>query len=345
MSKRKKKLTKVKNKDLVKEVERFDKSFISVSNSNIHEKTILKRANKQVDKIIEGLICNLNGVDYERWKELSTSKQYESVNFTDISRLGWNENRRYETKSTIFKCRFLTSCLSMMLDNIKTVQKRSNFKYNHSKFEQKIMKDQEIATTCTSLCEATMKHKIDNYDYLNNILTINDYMNSIYNSHNHAKNKKYLYQMILDTKKGLKSNILQKRFLQEDMALYNIFIITYMLVCGKIHPEKGISFSGLEGTKLDEDLQVLIRELGVLIKQGDNSPMFTAFKSSKPKIATQYNTAYDPDLGRGIIGLSFTKFIINDPDVDIVIDKILYKGKDVNYTNYVQNKKRRKSLL
>ena len=59
------------------------------------------------------------------------------------------------------------------------------------------------------------------------------------------------------------------------------------------------------------------------------SIMFKAFIESRPKIITEYHKEVNENacVKIGVLALEFTKFVMNDKNVDKFITKILRKGK------------------
>ena len=122
------------------------------------------------------------------------------------------------------------------------------------------------------------------------------------------------------------------RFFDDDMSIFNILKISYMLSTGKTNLDCIPGFMYIENATIKHDLIKLIEALGIEVvkarKMTKMTPMFTAFLVSKPLVYTQYNDEINRNfaLKMGFMALAYTKFVLDDQSMNKFIDEMMKKG-------------------
>ena len=150
---------------------------------------------------------------------------------------------------------------------------------------------------------------------------------------NQPKLREYTNGHIINCRSMIAPNPIGRRFGDDDMIIYFILKIAYLLATNNENLKPIPNFKYIENATVEHDLVKLIEELGSLIIENSKpksfSPMFRAFLESRPSIKTQYYKEAKDDyvLRIGILALGYAKFVMNDKHIDKFIDKMLKKGK------------------
>ena len=334
---------KIDEKELLEEVNKFDKEFgIRLKHPDIWSNPERYRevydSNCEVE--IASLICALNGVnlhDYynDDYMESMGPEMFKvNVNdkeFTDLSILDWeDQSTTYWTDSLEFKLRFLTYILSRFLGRMSVTTERkvgTDFICNHSTEEQRIIFSNEIMKDINIFINCLIEG-----EYRNIILKMHSNLSFTKKNLKHKKLCRRLNSMILDTRKNMKHTLFTKSFFDDDICINNLLQISYILVTNDYEGNHGVpKFKKIEGATKNHDLIFLIEKLGKCIIMSDYkySIMFKAFIESRPKIITEYHKEVNENacVKIGVLALEFTKFVMNDKNVDKFITNMLRKGK------------------
>lgn len=333
--------------ELIKAVNSYDKKFgIKLKKKDIWSDPV---SYKEImfaksDIILAAMICAVNGIKYEDYFEtddytgfnygtISKPVSVESPVFTDFSVLDWDSKKTYRTDSLMFRCKFLTLVISQMLARIDKITENEFdkcYNYKHSKDEYQIILTNNILNHLL-LFIRIMIHQENSY--ANIILKINEYLSCSKNKVNHRDLRNLLNNNIIETRESMKKNPFGERFLPDDMCIYNVLKISYMLATNKNNVKVLPEFKYIENATVKHDLIKLIEELGNEIlcatKGKKFNPLFRAFVESRPVVKTQFSKEIknNYELHVGIMALSFTKFVMCDETMNKFIDEMLKKGK------------------
>lgn len=334
---------KIDEKELLEEVNKFDKEFgIRLKHPDIWANPDRYRevyeSNCEVE--IASLICVLNGVnlhDYynDEFMESMGPKMFNvNVNdkeFTDLSFLNWGDTMStYYTDSLEFKLRFLTYILSRFLGRMSNTTERkvgTGYICNHSMEEQRILFSNEIMKDIHIFINCIIEG-----DYQNIILKMHSNLSYTKKNLKHKKLCKRLNSMILDTRKNMKHPLFGKAFFDDDIIINNLLQISYILVTNDYEGNHGVpNFKKIEGATKQHDLILLIEKLGkcIILSKYNYSIMFKAFIEARPKVLTEYYEEVNENscIKIGVLALEFTKFVMNDKNVNKFINNMLKKGK------------------
>lgn len=325
--------------EFTKEVNKFDKKFgIRLKHPEIWSEPDKYRPVFEVkaELNIAALICSLNGVAVEDYyDEQSMVLDGICVNtndkeFCELSILEWEDKKKYEIDSLMFRSRFLTLILANFLGRMNrcTESKVGDMINVHHSYDEYC-----ITMTTDILNDISLFTKlfISQSEYKNIILKIYSDLAYTRKKYKHDQLKKRLYAMVLDTRKNMNRTFFRKKFMDDDLCINNILQIAYILCTGDYNGNKGTpNFRKIEGATKDHDLILLIEKLGkeIVKKCGRKySPMFKAFLDARPRIRTQYVEESDKLIVTvGLYALEFTKLFMNDDSVTWFINDMLKKG-------------------
>lgn len=326
---------------LVNEVNKCDKSFgIRLKHHDYFDEPqqLFDISCSNAEIYIAKIITVLNGISLENY--FCTNEEYgtvsgpigpENIEFTELSSLEWEKNNKYDIKSLMFKCRFLTMYLQFIMHKLDVIAKNRSINgksrfgvYEHSYFYLKnIISDVKKLV----LCMLTS-------DEYSNILLIN-LMHSSYlkkkgkpRKFNHRLNK-----AITELKNGTKSlAFINEEFMSDDLIIYSVLRIAYMLCSNDTDCSVIPEFRFIEGATREHNLSCLIRSLGesILIHQkySKRPVMYRAFNAAEPLIMTDFVDVNDDyHLSIGIRALAYTDFILNDKKLHKFINKMINTGK------------------
>lgn len=295
------------------------------------------------DMLVAAIICVLNGIPIKNYFETDTETGYGTickpignrhVCFTNESCLNWeDESSKYETDSLIFRCRFVTLVLTQFLGRFDTVTDRDiayRYRYKHSIQERRIMISRDIVNYIVRF--TTIMLSLD-VKYQNIILKMHEYTSYTKKNENYNKLRSLLNGHVLNVRRGMQSDIITDRFMSDDLAIYNILKVAYMLATNKTNLDVIPNFKHIEGATVKHDLIKLIEELGAQIIRNCNdkkyTPMFKAFLEARPVIWSQFyaESRQNYAVQIGLVALAYAKFVFNDVVIDDFIDEMMKKGK------------------
>lgn len=325
-------------KSLVNEVNKLDKeSGLKLKKSNVFNEPdkVFEIACMNYEVLLSKLIAVLNGIDVDEYfaedDKFGTVGGPIGINqfeFTELSNLNWLSNEMYDTKSIMFKCRFLTLTLieyKMKLDKMSMLRFKSSGKsfgpYEHSYFYLKTLVEDAERLIATML--------MDN-NYGNILLKMHQNYSYTKNKFCHKKYNKTVYDAITELKDGLNSSILSERFMDDDMAIYSILRISYLVSTNDMNLSNIPGFKYISGATKHDDLIKLISALGAAIltehKYSKRPPLYKAFNDAKPIIMTNYKEVNeDWYVSIGIRSLAYTDFLCNDKRVHKFINAMINK--------------------
>lgn len=334
--------------DLVKAVNECDKQYgIKLKHPDVwcspesYRQVIEARA----DMYIAALMCAINGIPIKNYFTTDDSENeygtickpvgIMNVEFTDESVLNWeNLIKTYNTDSLAFRCRFITLVLSSILGEMgkiteQEVIKRKKF-FKHSRDEQRIIITKEVISDTLRFVQLMLQ---PNESYKNIILKMQEHLSYTKRKPDHRTLRNLINGHIIQLRKGMKKEPLTERFFSDDMAIYSILKISYMLATNKTNVDVLPKFKYIENATVKHNLIKLIEELGAEILYGTDgrkySPMFKAFVQARPSIWSQFYKESEENLSIrvGIIAIEYTKFIMNDHTIDKFINEMKKKGK------------------
>jgi hypothetical protein len=326
---------------LTKEVNKCDKYLgVKVKKHDAYSEPeqVFGVACAEAQSYIAKLITVINGIDPDAY--FSTSETYgtvsgpigpKNIEFTELSDLEWEKNNKYEMNTLIFKCRFLTAYLQDIMCSLEKISMNRYYK-SHNKFgpyEHSYFYLKDLLADIQRLCLCM----INGNDYSN--ILMKNLMHSSYlkKKVNSKKLNKTIYAAITELRTGVHpANILTEDFMSDDMVIYSLLRIAYMLSTNDLDLENIPSFEYIEGATREHDLIRLIEELGssILIehKYKKRPSMYKAFNTAEPLIMTNYSNVNDDlYLSIGIRALVYADFIINDKKIHKFVMKMINKGK------------------
>jgi hypothetical protein len=299
---------------------------------------------------IARMMCTINGINpktfFVKTKKGICSKPIStrttSLNGNDFifqSNLNWNSSSSYDIATMKFKLRFLTVILEEISNKLSKISKQ---RYRLSDDEKLGLFENGYfhikATTNDIKNLISMMNK--NYQYRNNLLMV--IFDSSYggprvfnpknpksnNVHRPSKLNGQIFAGVEEVLFGLNpKNILTDKLLEDDIAMYDIFRLAYMLSTGDDNNHNLFSFNVLEGYKKNADLTYVIKALGdSIIKSHKNGKpiVYTAFHEAHPIINSNITGSYhNISIITGIEALGLVKFVINNEKVSRFIDSML----------------------
>lgn len=332
--------------DLVKAVNDYDKKYgIKLKHPEIWSDptNYLQIISAKADMNLAALICCLNGVTVNEYFETDTETGYGTICkpvgidyscFTSSSILKWsNQKSNYRTDSLIFRCRYLTLILTQLMGQIELVSHKevaNRYKYKHSKTERQIMVTKDVMNYIIKFILIMISPE---QSYQNIILKMHEYVSYTKKNVKHNELRNVLNKHVLTIRKCMKEDLLTERFMSDDLAIYNILKVSYMLATNKTNLDVIPNFKYIEGATVKHNLIKLIEELGDQIihntKDRKYSPMFRAFIEARPSVWSQFYKESKDNyaIQVGLLALSYTKFVLNDKTLDKFIDDMMKKGK------------------
>jgi len=297
---------------------------------------------------IAQMMCTVNGIDpksffvktEEGLRSEPISTQTTSLTRNDFvfrSRLNWNSSALYDIGTAIFRLRFLTVMMEEVSNKLRKISKQ-RYRLSDEKLGLYENGYFHIKTTVNNI-RKLITVMTNGIQYRNNLMICifdSSYGGpSIYNPKDpetspHRPNKLngQLYAGIQELINGLNpKNLLTDKILEDDIAMYDVFRIAYMLATGNDDNKKLFSFKVIEGHRKNDDLSRIIKLLGECIYRSHHRGkpiVYTAFHEAHPSLATNIAGGYhDAATIMGIEALNLVKFVINDDKVNKFIDFML----------------------
>jgi len=332
--------------ELVKAVNDCDKKYgIRLKHPDIwsEPEQYLQIVEAKFDMNLAALICCLNGIPVKEYFETDTETGYGTICkpvgvkyecFTDASILDWEDLKtKYNPKSLIFRCRFVSLILSYLMGRIDTITTKvvlRKYKCRHSKAEKSILVTKNILNHLVKFILIMINQDVS---YQNIILKIHEYVSYTKKNVRHDELRNTLNGHVLTVRKGMKEDVMTDRFMSDDLAIYNILKVAYMLATNKTNLDVIPNFKHIEGATVKHDLLKLIEELGAQIIQNTRdkkyAPMFKAFIEARPSVWSQFykESAENYAVQVGLLSLAYAKFVFNDNAIDKFINDMMKKGK------------------
>lgn len=329
--------------DLIKEVNKYDKSFgLKLRKPDIFNDPYQLRHifDAKSDMNIGAMMCAVNGIEVSDYFDIDINDNCFGMNpnpigvehpvFTDMSILNWDdESACYDVDSLMFRCRYITMVLSRSLGRMSDISSREaddKYRYKHSKDERRLIRTKEIINDfylfTKLMCFPDESHQ-------NIILRIHEHISYTKKRIDHKKLTRTLNTAVISLRKNMKKELLNGRFLEDDMAIHSILQIAYMMATNRTDVDVLPNFRYIEGATVKHDLSKLIEELGACIcDRGKYSPMFKSFIDARPKVITQYYKECKDNyfLKVGILALANVSFVVDDYDVCLFIKEMMKKG-------------------
>lgn len=321
--------------DIRKGVNECDRDFgvkLKSLNEYLQPDEIYEQALDDIRDYIAKLICALNGVNIRNLYTFDEDGKINGVlndfSFTSNSKLNWREPGKYKIDDMRFKCRFLTLYLMSLNEKLDKMSKRkfenSDEKicaYEHAYFYLK-----GFVTDADRLINVMISG--NNYT---NILLKNILNNSYcYKKVDQKLLNTALYNSITELQDGIQSTCLSERFMSDDMIIYSLLRIAYMLSTNKVNFDKALpKFKHIEGASKDDELIKLIATLGSAIidehKFSKRPILYKAFHSASPKITSNYpEVLSDYYVNTGVRALAYVDFILDDKFIHTFISDMIH---------------------
>lgn len=324
--------------DLCNMVNKFDKQFtidIKKANTLNEPKQVFEIYLTSFQNYIVNIIYRLNGVKLSENFNMNQKIRYiDSDSFKEKSILLWNqENKIYNHKSYIFKCRFMSLFLKEYLDKLEKVS-INRYKYTNNKpgkYENSYFQLKRI----TSDVRRFIKVMLAGNEYTNIILQVNQSCSFIKAKKNDPlKINKYIKDIKKELSIGLPTNICSSIKMPEDIAIDSVLKLAYMLVTGNTDLDALPKFKYIEGADVSYDLGLLIEALGdaIISSQIDNKNtiLYRAYINASPAVFTKRDIE-NKSLSIGLYALSYTKFFCCDKSIESYINKMINsKDQDGN---------------
>lgn len=322
--------------DIRKGVNECDRDFgvrLRSLNEYLQPDEIYEQALDDTRDYIAKLICALNGVSVNKLYTIDETNGkivgvLNDFSFTSNSKLNWKEPGKYKINDIRFKCRFLTLYLMELNDKLDKMSKR--------KFENS---DQKICAY--EHAYFYLKEYVHDADRLINVMIngnnhSNILVKNVLNNTYGYKKVKYkelnscICDSIMELREGIKSTQFSSRFMSDDMIIYSLLRIAYMVSTNEVKFNKALpKFKHIEGATKDDELIKLIATLGSAIiaehKFSKRPILYKAFNSAGPKIMSNYReSVVDYYVNTGMRALSYVDFILNDKFIHSFINDMIH---------------------
>ena len=311
-----------------KDVNDFDKSFglnlKKISPLNDPEFIFAEYSEYMKDYLIN-VIYAINGIHLPK----NTDKSKISKDFSDLSILGWNDDKKYPQESMTFKCRFLTNFLLKYIEKVDKIALRKYdylSKFKTGKYENGYFYLQNLAN--------------DTRRFIAVIIFGNEYSNIITQMNQNCsfmrvkktdpiEVNKYIREIKHELKIGLKHSMFTSMNMDEDIAIDSVLKLAYLISTGDTDIRHAIpKFRFIEGATTDYELRGLIEELGssILESHRNLAPpiMYLAYNKASPYITSKYKDINENwYISTGVRALEYTKFFCDDKYVEKFINKML----------------------
>ena len=325
--------------ELIENVNKFDKEFgLKLKHPDIwiQPEMFVESIYAQTDINIGALICILNGINPNDWFDKSEVYginckpiNIDGEEFTEASLIDWKDEEKYNTDSLIFRCRFLTLVLFRMLGRTDNIIKREIKNVKHSKDEKAIMKTKSYVADVTRFVKI-MIHP--DGVYKNIILKMHEYISYSKKKCNQFELKDLVNGHIVSLRENTKSTLMSERFFDDDLLIYTIMKISYLLATNDVDLDNMPNFKEIEGATLHHDMIGLIAKLGTEIikasKRKKTSPMFNSFRDAHPYIWSEFENEMDKDysIELGMTAIAYTDFVCDNKDISKFIKEIKKRG-------------------
>lgn len=325
--------------ELTKEVNKWDKKFgvkLKAPEMWRDPENFFNILASKADMNIAALICCLNGINPEKYygtdgKVPNQDINIENISFLEDSVIEWNSDDIYDTDSYEFRIRFVSLTLSQLIGSMGQVALNYTLArepQSHSIYEHATINLVKISKMCTKFIHIMLS----NGKYENIILFMNELISYTSTKKNSTSLQSCLNGHVLQLRKSVVIDpVTKKRFFTEDMSIYSILKIAYMLTTGKTNLKALPGFEFIENATLQFNMGKLIEALGHVIVENKKinklSPMFKCFLSSKPKIMSDFYTEseYNYYLRMGILALGYTSFIMDNKYITKFIKSMIKK--------------------
>ena len=328
--------------ELLDEVNKFDKSFGLKLKHPVWDdpKEYKGIITSKTDFGLAGLLCVINGIDANEYITTSKNGKVQMLKypvspyypkFMFDSSLDWESNKTFDTSSLTFKVRYLSVLLSYLIGKTTRITKEyiRSQGYTHSNDERSLVFLKEFMKDIITFINLMIS---PDSTYNNMILKINQYLSYTDKRIKSNKLHELLNGHVINLRKSMESNILTNRFADDDMCIFMLLKIAYMLATNKTNLKVIPKFRFIEGATVKHDLVKLIEELGLLILENTHEESFSigfiAYSDARPKIKTDWvkESKDNYPLKVGIIALGYTAFVMNDKHITKFINEMLKKG-------------------
>lgn len=330
--------------DIRKEVNRFDKKFgINLKDPDVWTDSLVYRPimEEHASANLGAILCIINGIPVSEFYDVYSDRPGDAYvqtkpigvrnkEFTDVSKLQWNSTANHNTKSTMFRARYLSLLAGNFLGKISKLTGKMVPKNTVNRDEKRIVKTNTFMDDLTNLSMAMMS---ENCGFSNRLLKMFDYCNYTDKKSYDREASKLAVQYVLNFRRGVAKSLLQKeKFLSDDLAIFVALKAAYTLATGKSNASKVLpKFKEIEGATVNHDLSLLLEELGRQILLNRDSklfPMFRAFMQARPSIKTSFykEASENAALNMGIYAIAFVGFVCNTKESDKFIQHMLKSG-------------------
>lgn len=324
--------SKINIADLCREVNSFDKEFgVKLKHINPcgEPDSVFQEFTISLQEFLYAVLCEINGIPAEKYLDKKKRiREFDNVDFIDLSILRWKEKEVYKTNSYLFKCRFLTAFLSDYIENIDEI---ALHKYDYlSRF--KTGKYENGYFYLKKLADDTRR-------FIKVILSGNSYGNIMLKMNqncNFIKTKKtdplelnqYIKDIRHELKVGLKESIFKDKELPDDIAINLILQLAYLISTGTTSLDELPNFRDIEGADTSYELRGLTEALGSAIvenrKYHKRPILYLAYNRARPEILSRYKDINENwFISIGVRALEYTKFFCNDKYITKFINKML----------------------
>ena len=252
--------------------------------------------------------------------------------FLNDSILRWdNERSVYETDTLIFRTRFISLVLESLRKDFDLIIKRAAKQKKFSFYENGIVLIKKFMDDIIRFIFVMVNTDVERYK--NTILN----MHSICSYKTYKKEEQEEWMNTLNGKvnfirNSMNSSLLEKKFFNDDNAIYEIMTLAYMLATEEYTDEEFIKFKYVKNATKEHDLILLIEALGkAILKHNKKSKypiMFRSFVLARPNVHTEHyiESRENKAVQIGLLALYYTKFVINYDITNNFIDEMLRKG-------------------
>ena len=316
--------------DLRREVNSFDKEFgvkLKKINPKAEPEMVFKSFTDSFKIYLYKVLCEINGIEpiiYEDGEVYS----FGNKEFTDLSLLEWGKDNYYGVNSYIYRCRFLTVFLTEYIEKIdKIALKKYDYlslfktgKYENAYFYMKRLTDDT---------RRFIKVMLSGGPYGNIFLKMNNNCNFIRTKKTDPRElNKYIIDIRHELKIGLSHTLLKPAEMPEDIAIYSILQLAYLICTGETSIDELPNFRDVEGADTSYELRGLTEALGAAILESrkfrKRPILYLAFNRANPSFSSRYQDINENwFISVGVRALEYTKFFCNDKYITKFINKML----------------------
>lgn len=329
---------------LLNEVNKFDKDFgVKLKHPNIwrEPENYVEIMYSNININIGALICIVNGIEVDDWFETGEISGFGAVckavkmndeEFSYFSLLNWDgPDVKYENTDLLFRCRFISLVLSQLIGRTKNIIERmmkEKYHYKHSQSEKAITIGKKYISDVVQFVRLMIHPRAY---FQNMILLIHEYVSFGRKNVEHMKLRNLLNGHMINTREGVKKDFFTKRYLSDDLVIYNVLKMSYMIATNKTNVEVIPKFKHIEGATVKHDLMLLVEELGIQIIRNTKkkyAPMFRAYLEASPLIYNFYGRDCTDNyaIRIGLIAIDYCKFICDDENLQKLISEMVKRG-------------------